>query len=93
MEMMNSAIVKFVLKMKEIVILMMSASIIIPGQVMVFVVDQIIVQNHLVLTLKLIVVIHQLLETNIFVHLYFGVQKMREIVLLIMSVKRVLNVD
>ena len=50
MEMMNSAIVTLVLKMKEIVILMMSVK-------MVLLVDQIIVQLHLVLTLKLIVVI------------------------------------
>ena len=50
MEMMNSAIVTLVLKMKEIVILIMSVK-------MVLLVDQTIVQLHLVLTLKLIVVI------------------------------------
>ena len=50
MEMMNSAIVTLVLKMKEIVILMMSVK-------MVLFVDQTIVQLHLVLTRKLIVVV------------------------------------
>ena len=50
MEMMNSAIVTLVLKMKEIVMPMMSVK-------MVLLVDQTIVQLHLVLTLKLIVVI------------------------------------
>ena len=62
MEMMNSAIVTLVLKMKEIVMLMMSVK-------MVLFVDQTIAQLHLVLTLKLIVVINQLLEMNIFVQL------------------------
>ena len=49
MEMMNSVIVTLVLKMKEIVILMMSVK-------MVFFVDQTIVQCHLVMVQKLIVV-------------------------------------
>ena len=53
MEMMNSAFVTFVLKMKEIVIQMMSVK-------MVFYVDQTIVLLHLVLTLNLIVVTNQL---------------------------------
>ena len=57
MEMMNSAIVTLVLKMKEIVMLMMSVK-------MVLLVDQTIVQHHLVLTQKLIVVIH-MQEVNI----------------------------
>ena len=60
---------------------------------MVFFVDQTIAQLHLVLTLKLIVVINQLLEMNIFVHLEFLVEKMKEIVILMMSVKLVLIVD
>ena len=50
MEMMNSAIVTLVLKMKEIVILMMSVK-------MVLYVDQTIAHLLLVLTLKLIVAI------------------------------------
>ena len=50
MEKLDSVIVTFVLKMKEIVMLMKSVK-------MVLTVDQIIVQLHLVLTLKLIVVI------------------------------------
>ena len=86
MEMMNSAIVTLVLKMKEIVILMMSVK-------MVFFVDQTIAQLHLGLTLKLIVVINQLLEMNIFVHLEFLVELMKEIVMLMMSVKMVFFVD
>ena len=57
-EMMNSAIVALALKMKVIVILMMSVK-------MVLLVDQIIVQLHLVLTLKLIVVIHALVLVEI----------------------------
>ena len=55
--------------------------------------DQTIVQLHLVLILKLIVVINQLLEMKIFVHLEFLVEKMKEIVILMMSVKMVLFVD
>ena len=53
MEKLDSVIVTLVTKMREIVILMMSV-------IMVFIVDQAIVQLHLVLTLKLIVVIDQL---------------------------------
>ena len=68
--------------MREIVMLMMSVK-------MVWLVDQTIVQLHLVLTLKLIVAINQLLEINIFVQLEFLVEKMKEIVILIMSVKRI----
>ena len=56
-------------------------------------VDQIIVQLHLVLKLKLIVVINQLLEMNIFVHLEFLVEKMMEIVTLIVNVKAAFFVD
>ena len=81
----NSVIVKFVLKMKEIVIIMMSVK-------MVLFVDQTIVQLHLVLTQKLIVVINQQLEMNIFVLLEIFVEKMKEIVILKMSVKMVLVV-
>ena len=62
MENLDSVIVTLVLKMKEIVILMMNVK-------MVFFVDQTIAQMHSVLTLKLIVVINQLLEMNIFVQL------------------------
>ena len=72
--------------MKEIVMLMMSVK-------MVLLVDQTIVQLHLVLTLKLIVVINQLLEMNIFVHLEFLVEKMKEIVMLMMNVRMVFIVD
>ena len=79
MEMMNSAIVTLVLKMKEIVILMMSVK-------MVFFVDRTIVQLHLVLTQKWIVVLNQILEMNIFVHLEFLVEKMKEIVMPMMNV-------
>ena len=86
MEMMNSAIVTLVLKMKEIVITIIIVK-------MVLFVDQTIAQLHLVLTLKLIVVINQLLEMNIFVHLEFLVEKMKEIVILMMSAKMVLLVD
>ena len=86
MEMMNSAIVTLVLKMKEIVMLMMSVK-------MVLLVDQTIVQLHLALTLNLIAVIAQLLEMKIFVQLELLVEKMKEIVILMMSVKMVLSVD
>ena len=55
MEMMNSVIVTLVLKMKVIVILLMSVRL-------VFFVDQTTVQFPLVLALKLIVVINLLLE-------------------------------
>ena len=77
-----SVIVTLVLKMKEIVMLMMSVKTI-------FFVDQAIVKLQLVLPLKLIVVINQLLEMNIFVHLEFFVERMKEIVILTMSVNRV----
>ena len=72
--------------MKEIVMLMMSVK-------MVLLVDQTIVQLHLILTLKLIVVIIQLLEMKIFVQLEVLVEKMKEIVMLMMSVKMVSFVD
>ena len=68
--------------MKEIVIHMMNV------KATTFV-DQTIVRLHLALTLKLIVVINQLLEMNIFVHLEFFVERMKEIVILIMSVYRI----
>ena len=83
---MNSVIVTLVLKMKEIVITIIIVK-------MVFFVDQTIAQLHLVLTLKLIVVINQLLEMNIFVHLEFLVEKMKEIVILIVNVKPTTFVD
>ena len=86
MEMMNSAIVTLVLKMKGIVILMISAK-------MGFFVDQTTVQFPSVLTLKLIAVINQMLEMNIFVHLKFLVEKMKEIVILIVNVKTTTFVD
>ena len=86
MENLDSVIVTLVLKMKEIVMLMMSVK-------MVFFVDQTIVQLHLVLTQKLIVVINQLLEMKIFADLEVLAEKMKEIVMLMMSVKMVLVVD
>ena len=86
MEKMNSVIVTFVLKMKEIAILTMSAK-------RVLYVDQKIAHFHLVLTLKLIAVINQLMEMKIFVHQEFLVEKMKEIVILIMSVKATIFVD
>ena len=73
-------------KMKEIVIPMMSVK-------MVLLVDQTIVHLLLVLTLKLIAVFKQPLEMKIFVHLEFFVEKMKEIVILMMNVKMVLFVD
>ena len=85
MENLDSVIVRLVLKMKEIVMLVMSVK-------MVLLVDQIIVHLHLVLTLKLIVVIIQLLEMNIFVHLEYLVEKMKEIAIQIMNVKPTLFV-
>ena len=84
-EKLDSVIVTLVLKMKVVVVLMMSVR-------MVSYVDLIIVQLHLVLTLKLIVVINQLLEMNIFVHLESLVMKMKEIVIQIMNVKQTLSV-
>ena len=86
MEKLDSVIVTLVLKMKEIVILMMSVKL-------VLYVDQTIAQVQLVLTLKLTVVINQLLEMKIFVHLEFLVEKMREIVTPIVNVKAVSFVD
>ena len=86
MENIGSAIVTLVLKMQEIVMLKMSVK-------MVLSVDQTIVQLHLVLTQKLIVVINYLLEMKFFVHWEFLAEKMKEIVMLIMSVKMVLLVD
>ena len=65
--MMNSVIVNLVLKMKEIAIFMTIVK-------MVLFVDQIIVLYHLVLSLKLIVVINQQLEMNIFVLLEISVE-------------------
>ena len=72
--------------MKVIVILMKNVKL-------VLYVDQTIAQVHLVLNLKLIVVINQLLEIGIFVHLEFLVEKMKEIVILLISAKMVLLVD
>ena len=86
MEMMNSVIVTLVLKMEEIVIFMMSVK-------MVLFVDQTIVQLHSVLTLKLIVVINKLLEMKIFVHLELLVEKVKEIVILIVNVKAAFFAD
>ena len=80
MEKLDSVIVTLVLKIKEIVTFIMSVK-------MVLFVDQTIVQNHSVLILKLIVVINHLLEMNIFVHQEFLVEKMKEIVILIVNVK------
>ena len=85
-EKLDSVIVTLVLKMKVVVVLMMSVR-------MVSYVDLIIVQLHLVLTLKLIVVINQLLEMNIFVHLEFLVKIMREIVILIVNAKAITFAD
>ena len=81
MEMTNSAIVMLVLKMKEIVIIMMSVKII-------FFVEKAIAKLISILTLILTVVINQLLVMNIFVHLEVLVAKMKEIVILIVSVKK-----
>ena len=86
MEKLDSVIATLVLKMKEIVMLMMSVK-------MVFFVDQTIVQLHLVLTQNLIAAINQLLAMNIFVQLEFLAEKMKEIVILMMNVKMVLLVD
>ena len=88
MEMMNSAFVTLVQKMKEIVMLMMSVK-------MALFVDQTIVQFHLVLTQKLtavLIVPLQVVEKldSVIVTL---VLKMKEIVILIMSVKMILLVD
>ena len=86
MEMMNSAIVMLVLKIKEIAIIMVSVKT-------VSFVDQTTAQPHLDFTLKLIVVIIQLWEMKIFAHLENLAEKMKEIVILIMNVKMVLDVQ
>ena len=86
MEKLDSAIVTLVLKMKEIVITIMIVK-------MVLFVDQTIVQLHLVLTQKLIVVINQHLEMIIFAHLEFFVERMKEIVIQIVNVKAAFFVD
>ena len=86
MERLDSVIVTLALKIKEIVVLMMSVK-------MFFFVDQTIVQLHLDLTLKLIAVINQLLEMNIFAHLEFLVEKMKVTVIPIMNVKAITFVD
>ena len=79
MEKLDFASVTLVLKMKEIVILMISVR-------MVLYVDQIIAQIHLALILILIVVsIKHLLEVKIFVHLAFHVEMMKGIVILIVN--------
>ena len=62
MEKLDSVLVTLVLKMKEIVILMMSVR-------MALDVDQTIAQSPLAFILNLIAVISQLLEMNIFVQL------------------------
>ena len=64
MEKLDFAIATLVLKMKEIVIQIMSVKMILH-------VGQTIALIQLVLTLKLIVVINQLLEMKIIVHLEF----------------------
>ena len=86
MEIFDSVIVILVLKMKVIVTLIVNVKA-------AFFVDITTVQFHLVLTQKLIVVINQLLEMNIFVHLEFLVEKMKEIVILTMNVKATTFVD
>ena len=85
MEMLDSAVVTLVPKMREIVILMMSVK-------MVFYVDQTIAHFHLDFIHKLIVVINQFLEKKTFVHLEFLVEKMKEIVTLMINVKMVIFV-
>ena len=65
MENLDSVIVRLVLKMKEIVILMKSVK-------MVLVVDQTIVQLHLVLTLELTVVIPMIIHAMIPVEVLTG---------------------
>ena len=86
MEKLDSVIVTLVEKIKEIVIQTLNV------KATIFV-DQTTVLLPLILALKLIAVINQLLEMNIFVHLEFLVEKMKEIVILMMSVKMVLLVD
>ena len=85
-EKLDSVIVTFVLKMKEIVILMMNVK-------MVLHVDQTIVMLPLVLTLKFIVAMNQRLEMKIFVQLELLVEKIKEIVILTLNVKTVFFVD
>ena len=82
MEMLDSAVVTLVLKMREIVILMMSVK-------MVFYVDQTIAHFHLDFIYKLIVVINEFLEKKTFVKLEYLVEKMKEIAILMMNVKMV----
>ena len=72
-------------KMQEIVTQMMNVR-------MVFYVDQTIVQRILAFILNLIAVMPQLLEMNIFVHLEYLVEKMKEIAIQIMNVKTTLSV-
>ena len=86
MDRLDFAIVTLVLRMKEIVIHIMSVKIILY-------VDQTIVQPHLALSLKLIAVMMLLLEMKTFVQLKILVDKMKEIVIQIMCVKLVLFVD
>ena len=88
MEMMNSAIVTLVLKMEEIVMLMMSVK-------MVSFVDQIIVWLHSILILKLTAVLNVILQVTekLDSAIVTLVWKMKEIVMLMMSVKMVLLVD
>ena len=73
-------------KMKEIAIIMVSVKT-------VSFVDQTTAQPHLDFTLKLIVVIIQLSEMKISVQFQHLVEKMKEIVILIMNVKMVLDVQ
>ena len=54
--------------------------------------DQTIVKTLLDLILNLIAVMPQLLEMNIFVHLEFLVEKMKEIVIQTMNVKQTFTV-
>ena len=60
---------------------------------MAFAVDQTIVQITLAFILNLIAVISQQLEMNIFVQQTILVEKMKEIVILMMNAKMVLYVD
>ena len=83
---MNSAIVMLVLKMKEIAIIMVSVKV-------VSFVAQTTAQPYLDFTLKLIVVIIQLSEMKIFAHLENLAEKIKEIVILKMNVKMVLDVQ
>ena len=86
MENLDFVIVTLVQKMKVIVILKMSVC-------MDLLVDQTIVQLHLILILKLIAVNNQFLERKIFVHTEFFVEKMKEIVIQILNVKATIFVD